>query len=59
MSYYQALGEIKGIQRFGSAFCPLDEALARAVVDVSGRPFADVNLQLVRENIGMLVRRYY
>jgi len=33
----QALGERKGIARFGSAYCPLDEALARVVVDVSGR----------------------
>lgn len=35
----QALGERGGIARFGSAFAPLDEALARAVVDVSGRPY--------------------
>lgn len=35
----EALGDKKGIERFGDAFCPLDEALARAVVDLSGRPF--------------------
>lgn len=35
----EALGEKTGIERFGSAFCPLDEALARAVVDLSGRAF--------------------
>lgn len=35
----QALGERAGIARFASAYAPLDEALARVVVDVSGRPF--------------------
>lgn len=35
----QALGEKEGIRRFGSAYAPLDEALARAVVDLSNRPF--------------------
>jgi imidazoleglycerol-phosphate dehydratase len=35
----QALGDKSGIARYGDATVPLDEALARAVVDVSGRPF--------------------
>jgi len=35
----QALGDRAGIARFGSAYAPLDEALARVVVDCSGRPF--------------------
>src|SRR5829696_9552010 len=35
----QALGDRAGIARFGHAYAPLDEALARAVVDCSGRPF--------------------
>ena len=35
----QALGDKKGIARFGDALVPLDEALAQAVVDVSGRPY--------------------
>ena len=59
-----ALGERKGIARFGSAYAPLDEALARAVVDLSGRPCAVVDLGLGRfdinglacENIGHIVR---
>jgi imidazoleglycerol-phosphate dehydratase len=35
----KALGDKRGITRFGHAYVPLDEALARAVVDLSGRPF--------------------
>lgn len=50
----QALGAREGIARFGSAFAPLDEALARAVVDLSGRPFARVALDLRREHIGAM-----
>ena len=50
----QALGSRVGIRRFGYAYAPLDEALARAVVDISGRPFADVNLGLTRERLGEL-----
>ncbi len=48
----QALGERRGIARFGSAYAPLDEALARVVVDLSGRPCAVVELGLTREMIG-------
>lgn len=48
----EALGEKRGIRRFGSAFAPLDEALARAVVDLSGRPFASIDLGLRREMLG-------
>jgi imidazoleglycerol-phosphate dehydratase len=50
----QALGERRGIARFGSAYAPLDEALARAVVDLSGRPCAVVELGLEREALGGL-----
>ena len=50
----EALGSPRGINRFGSAFAPLDEALSRTVVDISGRPSADINLMLVREKIGQL-----
>ena len=50
----KALGERRGIQRFGWAFAPLDEALARAVVDLSGRPCAVIELGLRREMLGGL-----
>jgi len=49
-----ALGDRKGLRRFGSAYAPLDEALARAVWDLSGRPFAVTELGLRREAIGGL-----
>lgn len=49
-----ALGDRSGIGRFGWAYAPLDEALARAVVDLSGRPFAAVDLGLRRDGIGDL-----
>ena len=50
----RALGERRGIARFGEAHAPLDEALARVVVDLSGRPHATVALGLVRERLGTL-----
>ncbi|CAG8659145.1 20689_t:CDS:2 [Cetraspora pellucida] len=54
LAFKQALGEPRGIKRFGYAYAPLDEALSRAVVDISGRPYADINLDLKREKIGEL-----
>jgi histidinol dehydrogenase len=48
----QAMGDKRGIVRFGTAMAPLDEALARAVVDISGRPHAEVDLQLRRDTVG-------
>ena len=47
-----AVGEKTGIRRFGTGFAPLDEALARVVVDLSNRPGASVELGLRREKIG-------
>lgn len=48
----RALGDRGGIRRFGGAFAPLDDAVARAVVDLSGRPYARVELGLQRERLG-------
>ena len=51
-AFNTALGEKRGIRRFASAYAPLDESLARAVLDISGRPTACVNLALHRDTIG-------
>jgi imidazoleglycerol-phosphate dehydratase len=48
----QALGDRRGIRRFAHAYAPLDEALARVVVDLSGRPSPHVELGLSRPKIG-------
>ncbi len=45
----KALGDKRGITRFGHAYVPLDEALARAVVDLSGRPFFAWDVPFDRE----------
>jgi len=48
----QAVGDKTGIQRYGHAYIPLDEALSRAVVDFSGRPGLKYNVDYVRGRIG-------
>jgi imidazoleglycerol-phosphate dehydratase len=53
-AFDQALGDRRGIERFAHAFAPLDEALARVVVDLSGRPFSVVEMGLTREALGGL-----
>ncbi|MGI9491990.1 MAG: imidazoleglycerol-phosphate dehydratase HisB [Geminicoccaceae bacterium] len=50
----RALGDRRGIVRFAHAYAPLDEALARVVIDLSGRPSAVVDLDLKRDSIGDL-----
>jgi len=47
-----AVGDASGIARFGYAYAPLDEALARVVVDLSGRPWPEVELGFRRETLG-------
>lgn len=49
----QALGDRKGIDRYGTAYAPLDEALARVVVDVSGRPFMEFHAEMPEPVIGV------
>jgi imidazoleglycerol-phosphate dehydratase len=50
----EALGDRAGIARFGDAAVPMDEALATAVVDVGGRPYAVLDLPFRGERIGAL-----
>ena len=53
-AFKSALGTITGLARFGYAYCPLDEALSRAVVDLSNRPYSVIDLGTTREKIGDL-----
>lgn len=53
-AFAEALGDKRGIRRFGHAWAPLDEALARAVIDLSGRPWPEIDLQLERDRLGQL-----
>jgi len=48
----KAIGEKRGVRRFGHAYVPLDEALSRAVIDFSGRPGLEFNVAFVRARIG-------
>jgi len=47
-----ALGDKRGIARFGSSAIPMDEALARAVVDISGRPYLVFDANFEEEKVG-------
>ena len=57
-AFFKCLGigtpATNGVKRFGSAFCPLDESLCRAIVDISNRPHASIDLNLKRERLGTL-----
>ena len=48
----QAIGDKKGIRRYGHAYVPLDEALSRAVIDFSGRPGLEFHVPFTRSMIG-------
>jgi imidazoleglycerol-phosphate dehydratase len=51
-AFAQAVGDKKGVRRYGHAYVPLDEALSRVVVDLSGRPGLDFHVDFVRARIG-------
>lgn len=52
MAVAQALGDRKGIRRYGHAYVPLDEALSRAVIDFSGRPGLEFHVPFTRARVG-------
>ena len=52
MAFKQAVGDKKGIRRYGHAYVPLDEALSRVVIDFSGRPGLCMDVKFVRGSIG-------
>jgi imidazoleglycerol-phosphate dehydratase len=51
-AFARALGDKQGIRRYGHAYVPLDEALSRVVVDLSGRPGLAFKIDFVRARIG-------
>jgi len=51
-AFAKAVGDKKGIRRYGHAYVPLDEALSRVVLDLSGRPGIEFNVDFVRGTIG-------
>ncbi len=62
-AFAKALGDKKGIRRYGHAYVPLDEALSRVVVDFSGRPGLHFYAVFTRERIGAfdveLIREFF
>jgi len=48
----QCFGDKQGIKRYGTAFVPMDEALAMVSLDISGRPFLGYDLSIPTENVG-------
>ena len=51
-AFAKAVGDKKGINRYGHAYVPLDEALSRVVLDLSGRPGLEFNCEFTRAAIG-------
>jgi imidazoleglycerol-phosphate dehydratase len=51
-AFKKALGDKQGIRRFGEASCPLDETLAKVVIDLSGRPYLSYNVKIRPGRIG-------
>ena len=51
-AFRQALGDKRGIRRYGHAYVPLDEALSRVVLDFSGRPGLDYDVEYPRARVG-------
>lgn len=51
-AFAKAVGDKSGVRRYGHAYVPLDEALSRAVVDLSGRPGLEYSIKFARARIG-------
>ena len=51
-AFAKAVGDKKGIRRYGHAYVPLDEALSRVVIDLSGRPGLEYHVDYTRARIG-------
>ena len=51
-AFSRAIGDKSGLRRYGHSYVPLDEALSRVVIDLSGRPGMEFNVEFVRARIG-------
>jgi imidazoleglycerol-phosphate dehydratase len=51
-AFAKAIGDKKGVRRYGHAYVPLDEALSRVVLDISGRPGLEYGVEFTRARIG-------
>jgi imidazoleglycerol-phosphate dehydratase len=51
-AFAEAVGDKKGIRRYGHAYVPLDEALSRVVIDFSGRPGMEYGVEFTRARVG-------
>lgn len=51
-AFHKAVGDKRGMVRYGHAYVPLDEALSRVVIDFSGRPGLQMNVDFVRGSVG-------
>jgi len=62
-AFYDAVGDKKGLTRYGHAYVPLDEALSRVVIDLSGRPGLDLGVKFTRDRVGTfdldLIREFF
>ncbi len=62
-AFAKALGDKKGVRRYGHAYVPLDEALSRVVIDLSGRPGLEMSGKFTRARVGEfdvdLVREFF
>ena len=51
-AFFQAVGDKKGLTRYGHSYIPLYEALSRVVIDLSGRPGLDLGVNFTRDRVG-------
>ena len=62
-AFFQAVGDKKGLTRYGHSYVPLDEALSRVVLDLSGRPGLELGISFTRERVGTfdvdLIREFF
>lgn len=63
MAFKEALGDKKGIKRYGNATIPMDEALVLTAIDLSGRPFCNTDLNIKEEKTGdfdtILIKHFF